>query len=260
LLDLHNKERKAIEAQVLEAAMAQAANCANQPVILVHGQGWHEGVIGIVAGRLKEAFNRPAAVITWDDNGIGKASARSVKGVDIGQAVIAARQAELLHKGGGHAMAAGFTLSRDYFEVFAAFLAQRVEAGVAAHQAEDALMIDGEVALTAAVPDFCAVLERAGPYGAGNPSPRFMLREVKVIAADVLGEKHLRCQVADAATGGRVNSTRLKVMGFGQAESQLGQQLLQSRGRPVHLVGRLKAESWQGRCSVTLFLEDAAWA
>ena len=169
-LEQYNKERKAIEAQVQEQASLQAESQRNAPFILVAGDGWHEGVIGIVAGRLKEAHNRPAAVVSFNAQGIGKASARSVKGVDLGQAVIAARQAGLLVAGGGHAMAAGFTVQREKFEDFTAFLTAQLEKAVAAHALQDALHLDAELALSAATLEMAALLEQAGPYGAGNPA------------------------------------------------------------------------------------------
>ncbi len=255
-LDQFNKERKAIEANVLEQAMLQAERQQNAPMIFASGEGWHEGVIGIVAGRLKEQFNRPAAVIAWHE-GKGKASARSVSGVDLGKVVIAARQQGFLTAGGGHKMAAGFSLLEASYEAFQQFVFGQIGADVGRYHAEYAGEVEGTLPCSAMTLELAALLEKAGPFGAGNPTPRLMVSPAKIIQADVLGTNHLRLIVTDASFGGRGQSTRLKVMGFGMAETPLGQALLNHRTQPVELIGRLKQESWQGRESVSLMLDDA---
>ncbi len=256
-LDLHNKERKAIEAAVLEQAMELAMRQANYPVIIVGAEGWHEGVIGIVAGRLKEHFNRPAAAIAWNSDGKGKASARSVSGVDLGQSIIAAKQRGLLLAGGGHAMAAGFTVAREHFEPLQSFLAEQLGESITHYHTHYASEVEGQLPVSALTLELAALLERAGPYGAGNATPRLQIPRVKIIKADTLKEKHLRLIAVDAEA---FNSpARVKIMGFGMAELDLGQALLNHKGRSVSLIGKLKAESWQGRESVTFLLEDAAF-
>lgn len=256
-LDVYNQERKAIEAQVLEQAMEQAARQANQPMILVGAAGWHEGVIGIVAGRIKEQFNRPAAVIAWNAQGKGKASARSVSGVDLGQAVIAARQQGLLLAGGGHKMAAGFTVAQEHFAALQAFFEAELSASVSRYLTEYASEVEGSLPPSAVTTEFAELLDRAGPFGSGNPTPRFLLPNVKVVSADVIGTNHLRCFVVDAEFNGRGQPHRVKAMGFGMAETPLGQALLNAQGRKLEIIGKIKREFWQGRESATLILEDA---
>lgn len=257
-LDQFNKERKAIEAHVLEEAMLQAERQQNAPMIFASGEGWHEGVIGIVAGRLKEQFNRPAAAIAWHD-GKGKASARSVAGVDLGQVVIAARQQGLLTAGGGHSMAAGFSLTAEMNEAFQQFVFTQIGAAVNRYQEEYSSDVEGTLPCAALTLELAELMERAGPYGAGNATPRLMLPEVKLVSADIIGQNHLRLMAVDAVFGGRGQSTRLKVMGFGMADKPIGQALLNHRNQKLQLIGRLKKESWQGRESVTLMLEDACF-
>jgi single-stranded-DNA-specific exonuclease len=256
-LDHFNKERKAIEVQVQEQALLQAQSQSNSPIIFASGTGWHEGVIGIVAGRLKEQFNRPAAVIAWNDEGKGKASARSVAGVDLGRVVIAARQRGLLVAGGGHSMAAGFTVMAEQWEAFQQFVTEAITADVTAYHLDYTSEIEGELPCSAVTSELAVLLEQAGPYGAGNVTPRFLLPRVKIVSADVIGQNHLRCFVVDADFGGRGQPQRVKVMGFGITDTPLGQELLNHHGRVWQLIGKLKREFWQGRESVTFMLEDA---
>jgi single-stranded-DNA-specific exonuclease len=256
-LDGYNQERKAIEANVLEQAMEQAARQTNQPMIIVSAEGWHEGVIGIVAGRIKEQYNRPAAVIAWNSEGKGKASARSVSGVDLGQAVIAARQHGLLLAGGGHKMAAGFTVAQEHFAALQAFFEENLSESVSRYLTEYASEVEGSLPPSAITTEFAALLDHAGPFGSGNPTPRFLLPNVKVISADIIGSKHLRCFIVDAEFNGRGQPHRVKAMGFGMAELPLGQALLNAQGRKLEMIGKIKREFWQGRESATLLIEDA---
>lgn len=256
-LDQFNLERKAIEQQVLEQAMEQAARQVNQSLIMVEAEGWHEGVIGIVAGRIKEQFNRPTAAIAWKE-GKGKASARSVSGVDLGQAIIAARQQGLLLAGGGHAMAAGFTVAEAHHGALQEFLEAQLAEKVTHYQLHHINEVEGQVPVSALTPELAALLEQAGPYGAGNATPRFLLPRVRIVQADILKHKHLRLIAVDTQSFGP--AARVKVMGFNQAETALGQNLLHHGGRTFSLIGKLKAENWQGRLSATFLLEDAAFS
>lgn len=258
-LDAYNKERKAIESHVLEEATTQAERQQNHPFILAAGEGWHEGVIGIVAGRLKEQFNRPAAVITWKSDGTGKASARSVSGVDLGQAVIAARQQGLLMAGGGHAMAAGFSLKREALDSFQDFLFTQLGPAIRDYQENHLNEVEGSLPCTAMTIELAELLEKAGPYGAGNPTPRLLLPSVRILSADVMGTNHLRLMVADALSIGTGVGPRLKVVAFGIVDTPMGQALLNHRGKHFQLIGKLKKESWQGRESATFMLEDAQY-
>lgn len=254
-LDRLNEDRRAIEAGVQQAAEAMAAESTGTGVCVVSGEGWHPGVIGIVAGRLKEKLGRPALVIAMDENGIGKGSGRSIAGVDLGAAVLAAKDHGLLIAGGGHAAAAGVTIARDHLPAFTAFLEERLAAPVARAMGERALLIDSVVAPAGMNPMLVEALEVAGPYGMGWPAPRVATGPVRIIKADVVGIGHVRLIVA--GDDGR----SLKAMAFRAAETPLGAALL---GAPKHrrlwLAGRAKLDDWGARPAAELHLDDAAWA
>ena len=252
-LELHNSERKAIESMVLEEAMAMAeAMDVASPMLLVAGKGWHPGVIGIVAGRLKERFHKPVAVVALD-GGIGKASARSVSGVDFGAAVIAAREAGLLLAGGGHAMAAGFTVEEAQLPALAAFFAARMAMPQAHTNAGRRLLLDGIMSIGGATPEMVAGLERLGPFGQGNPSIRLMLQGVVNMRPEVVGEHHVKTFLID-----RLSNVRLSAISFRTVGTPLGEALLATRGKTVDVAGQLRVQEWNGRQSVSLMIDDVA--
>lgn len=253
-LDQFNRERQEIEAAVLLAAIEQAEGRADDggPVLVVAGDGWHPGVIGIAAGRLKERYNRPTCVVAFD-GAEGKGSGRSVPGLDLGAAVIAARQAGILSQGGGHAMAAGFALRRERLADFRAFLAERF-AGLDDGALMPTLDLDGALDAGAATVDLVETLRRVGPFGSGNAEPRFAVTGARVLRADVVGSGHVRC-ILGGARGGR-----LKAIAFRAADSELGHALLNSAGAALHVAGCLRLDTWQGQTGVQLFLDDAAFA
>ncbi len=254
-LDRLNEERRAIEAAVTEAAEALSVTQGNRAVALVAAPGWHPGVIGIVAGRLKEKLGRPAIVVALGEDGIGKGSGRSIGGVDLGAAVLAAKDSGLLVAGGGHPMAAGLTVAADKVDVFADFLDERLAADVARAREDRALLLDTLLAPGGVSPDLCDALEAGGPYGAGWPGPRVAAGPVGIVKADVVGSGHLR--VIAAGDDGR----RIKAIAFRMADSPLGEALLAAPPhRRLWLAGRMKKDEWNGRVSAELHLEDAAWA
>jgi single-stranded-DNA-specific exonuclease len=251
-LDEYNSERKAIEAQVQEEAFQQLEHLdPSSPLTLAVGRDWHAGVIGIVASRLKDKTRRPSLVISLSD-GVGKGSGRSVLGIDLGAAVTAARQAGLLINGGGHAMAAGLTVAEDQIEALASFLSERLGDQAAARVDGDSLGIDGALSVSGASLDLLEVLAQAGPYGAGNPEPRFVIPSARLAMVDVVGKDHVRCQLTDAGGG------RLKGIAFRCADTPLGQALLTHSGRPLHIAGHLRADYWRGEQRLQLTIEDAA--
>jgi single-stranded-DNA-specific exonuclease len=253
-LDRHNDDRKEIEAVVQAEAMAQAELMGGDaPVLVVGGDGWHPGVIGIVAGRLRERFNRPTCVVAFD-GATGKGSARSVPGLALGSAVIAAHQSGLLVGGGGHAMAAGFTIERDKLDGFRAFLAERFAAELAGEPLVATLNLDGVLAPAGVKRQVIDALARLGPFGSGNPEPHFAIASAKVVRADVVGQNHVRC-IFTGADGGRVKGIAFRAM-----DSDLGPALLNHGGRALHVAGQLRPDDWQGRQDVQLFIEDAAVA
>jgi single-stranded-DNA-specific exonuclease len=254
-LDQWNAERREIEARTLEEAIEQVERAQTSlPIAFVAREGWHPGVIGIVAGRLKDRYNRPACVVALAD-GIGKGSGRSVTGFALGPAVIAARQAGLLLNGGGHAMAAGFTVSESRVEGFRDFLSERVHLAAGVNGLVPELGLDGALLPGAATPDFVALLERLAPFGAGNAEPRFAFPSMVVHRADVVGESHVRAILGDPA-----GSQRLKAIAFRSLDTELGRALLNGRGSGFHVAGHLRSDGWQGRADVQLLIDDAALA
>ena len=252
-LDELNLERRGIEAAVQEAAVEEAEKVGDDlgPLVVCAGEGWHPGVIGIVAGRLKDRFNRPACVIAFDgDTGTG--SGRSVTGVDLGAAVIAACQAGILIKGGGHKMAAGFTVEKAKLEELKAFLSDRVATDIKEGDIRPTLYLDGAMKPKAADMNLLEILAQVGPFGAGNPEPRFVILAAQLSYAAVVGERHVRGFVTGEGGG------RLAAISFNCVDSPLGQALLNSDGAPLHLAGRLKVNTWQGRSSAQLHIDDAA--
>ncbi len=252
-----NEERRAIEAAVQEAAEAQLESQHNRAVVLLAGAGWHPGVIGIVAGRIKEKSGRPAIVIALDadEHGHGKGSGRSIAGVDLGAAIIAAREAGLLVAGGGHAMAAGLTVAPDRLGALAEFLDERLGAAVIAAQAGQSLQLDLAVAPGGLVPPLVETLESAGPYGMGWPGPRVAVGPVRLVKADLVGKDHVRLIVRGD------DGASFKAMAFRQAETELGQALLnRAQGRRFWLAGRAKIDDWGSRPAAELHVDDAAWA
>ena len=254
-LDALNKERKEIEQGVLDAAImaVENAGAGSHDPVFVAGEGWHPGVIGIVASRLKERYHRPALVVALD-GAVGKGSGRSVAGIDLGAVVIAARQAGLLVNGGGHAMAAGLTVDTQRLTELRNFIAVRLRPQIADGALIPSLSIDGAVNAGAATPALMAEIDRLGPFGTGNPEPRFALPAVRIAKADVVGDAHVRCFLAGA------DGARLKAIAFRALEGPLGPALLQSGGAPLHLAGHLRPDTWQGRNEVQLLIDDAARA
>lgn len=254
-LDRFNEERRAIEAAVTDAAEALSVTQGNRAVALVAAPGWHPGVIGIVAGRLKEKLGRPAIVVALGEDGLGKGSGRSIAGVDLGAAVLAAKDSGLLVAGGGHPMAAGLTVAADKVDALADFLDERLAADVARAREDRALLLDALLAPGGVSPDLCDALEAGGPYGAGWPGPRVAAGPVGIVKADVVGAGHLR--VIAAGDDGR----RIKAIAFRMADSPLGEAMLAAPPhRRLWLAGRMKKDEYNGRVSAELHLEDAAWA
>lgn len=249
-----NEERRAIEAAVLDEAVEASSRCGNAPIAIVAGQGWHPGVIGIVAGRLKEKLHRPAIVIAIDEDGVGKGSGRSISGVDLGAAILAAKESGLLVAGGGHAMAAGLTVAADRVDALGAFLNDRLAADVERASGDKALLIDAVLAPRGISPLWCEAIESAGPYGAGWPAPRVATGPVRIVEAGIVGTDHVRLIVSGE------DGARFKAIAFRSAGTELGQTLLHARGRKLWLAGRAKRDDWGSRPAAELHLEDAAWA
>ena len=252
-LDRLNEERRAIEMLVTEQAGAAAEAQADAPLILVSGRGWHPGVIGIVASRLKERFHRPAIVIAEEDDGTGKGSGRSISGVDLGAAVLAAKDSELLVAGGGHAMAAGLTVAPGGIEPLRTFLHERMAADIEAARGGRSLLLDALLAPGGVATSLCDALDAAGPYGAGWPAPRVAAGPARLLRPGIVGNGHVRA----VAIGDDGKS--FKLIAFRAAETELGQALLSSPAdRRWWLAGTIKRDEWNGGNAAEMHLEDAA--
>ncbi|MGQ4272936.1 single-stranded-DNA-specific exonuclease RecJ [Terrihabitans sp. B22-R8] len=253
-LDNLNRERQAIEQAVLAEAMEQADSAPAGSVTIVAGQGWHPGIVGLVAARLAERCQRPAFAIALDADGKGTGSGRSLPGVDLGAAVRKAVDRGLLVKGGGHAAAAGITIATGGLDAFSAFMDSELEESVAASRGSALLKIDGLVSAGGLQSGLCEDLAKAGPYGAGNPEPVLALPRHTLTSAEPVGTAHLRLRLkADDGTGA-------EAIAFRALGRPLGESLLASRGRRLHIAGGVQQDEWGGRCRVSLRVIDAAVA
>ncbi len=254
-LDHLNQERRAIEAHVLEEAESMCVSQQNQAVAVLSSKGWHPGVIGIVAGRIKEKLNRPAIIIAEDEDGTGKGSGRSISGVDLGAAIIAAKDHGLLIAGGGHAMAAGVTVQTEKIEALSEFLNERLANDVGTAQSGKALLLDAILSPKGVNPSIVEAMDGAGPYGMGWPAPRIATGPVRIIKCDIVGKDHVR-MIVSGDDGGSI-----KTIAFRAAETEMGQALLSAqRGRKLWIAGRAKIDDWGSRPAAEIHLEDAAWA
>src|SRR5215472_9337140 len=252
-LDGHNRERRDIEARTLEGAIAAVESAPQSPVLVfAAAEGWHPGVIGIVAARLKERYERPACVVALAD-GIGKGSGRSVAGLPLGPAVIAARQAGLLINGGGHAMAAGFTVAAEKLDALRSFLIERLGDGLDHERLVPELRLDAALSVAAAQGELIDHITKLAPFGAANPEPRFVLPGVRIVHAEPVGSGHLRCTLADPLDTGRLRAIAFRVAG-----TPLGQFLGETRGAAIHITGHLRRDGWRGGDAVELAIDDAA--
>ncbi len=263
ILDKLNKQRKELETAMLEeaTAMADAQVDANPdtPLIMVGSQAWHKGLVGLMASRLVDRFKRPACVIAWETNAAdvarttGTGSLRSVAGVDIGGAVRAAMTSGDLIKGGGHAMAAGLTVERVKADALHAMLSARIKDATVRARVNAGLEIDGALTPASINDELLALLERAGPYGQGNPTPRFVFPAHRVKFAKIVAEAHVRCTF-EAGDGSRIEGVAFRAVG-----QPLGDLLLGSvNAMPIHVAGTVKRDTWQGREKTELMIEDAA--
>lgn len=252
-LNALNAERQEIEAAVQASAVEQIERrgLAKEPVIVVAGEGWHPGVVGVVAGRLKEKYDRPAVVIGILD-GVGKGSGRSIAGVDLGAAVAAARTDGVLAAGGGHAMAAGLTVAPERIEEFSVRLRERLGGAVSAALADRKTWIDGVLGASAVSATLAKRIDAAGPFGPGNPEPVFVVCDVAVEGARIVGKGHVACTLKS------LSGEPVRAIAFRAEGDRLGDVLLS--GRRLHVAGRIKADDWRGAGAGQLHLVDAAFA
>lgn len=254
-LDRVNSERRGLQDRIQAEAIEAATQIAEtDSIIIVAMEGWHAGVIGIVAGRLKDRFDKPAIVIGIDDDGIGKGSGRSMTGVNLGEAISKAKDAGLLLSGGGHAMAGGLSLECDKLEEFKQFMNAELEADVVKSRANLSLKIDALIAPTMASMATIETINHVGPYGAGNPQPMFALSDMRISYAERVRGGHVRCAFENSM------GDRISGICFRADETGLSDVLLDPNAPRVHIAGRLKADSWKGRSRVDFQLVDMALA
>lgn len=252
-LDRLNKERQVMEAAMVEEADAQVVarhGTDPGPIVVVGSPDWHPGVVGLIASRLKERWHRPALAVSFDRGELGTGSARSVAGVDLGAAVRAAVEAGLAVKGGGHKMAAGLTVAQDRLDAVREFLSERIASGVEAALERRDLAIDGALTAAGATVNLVETIERAGPFGAGQPEPLFAFPSHRVTFADEVGQGHVRATLAAG------NGSTLKAIAFRAANEPIGRTILDARGENLHVVGALGLDHWQGDARVQLRIVD----
>ncbi|MBC7521222.1 MAG: single-stranded-DNA-specific exonuclease RecJ, partial [Sandarakinorhabdus sp.] len=253
-LDRLNGERRSIEAEVTEAALALTDRESNMAVAIVAGKGWHPGVIGIVASRVKDRLHRPVIIIAIQDDGTAKGSGRSMPGVDLGAAVLAAKDAGLLIAGGGHAMAAGVTLMEDRIDALSLFLNDRLSGAVDTASTGRALDCDAAVAPRAVNLHLVETLDVAGPYGQGWSAPRVVSGPWTAVDCRIVGEHHVKLVLAGA------DGARCKAIAFRHADTALGAALVGARGRSFYIAGRVKRDDWKGEPSAEIEVDDIAFA
>lgn len=250
-LNEFNAQRKEIEAYVLLSAIEMLEGTPQEyPIAFAAGKDWHQGVVDIVAGKLKERYNVPAFVMSIEPDEV-KGSARSVPGVDLGALIIAAKEKGLLTKGGGHTMAAGFSLSEDKIEAFRRFAGEYVRQKLGEEDVAPVIEVDSALDLLGANTDFAAALELLEPFGAGNAEPKIVLEHVRIVKPGIVGAGHVRCFLTSG------NGGSLKAMAFKIADTELGKTLLNSQGAVFDIAGVLRRDNWQGRNSVQFIIDDA---
>lgn len=250
-LESYNQERRDLEAEALEQAFLQVDSTT--PAIIVNRDGWHEGVIGIVAGRLKEKYHKPAAVITWNEEGMGKASARSIPGFDFGRFIHKAHHLGFILGGGGHAMAAGFSLTKDQLSHFTHFLVSELTQLGNEIDLRPALKCDGYLDLCSLTPTLMEEIENLSPFGTGNPAPKFIFSNVMVESYQLIKDQHIRCRFSQG------DGIVVDGIGFRLKDTNLGNMLMDRSRRPLDLLASLKLDKWGGKEKISLMIEDGAF-
>ena len=248
-LDQYNKERQMLEKDLLQKIVNETKNYSNDPVLILSGKNWHEGVIGIVAARLKDRFNKPVIIISLNGD-IGKASARSIVGFDIGTMIISATQENILIKGGGHKMAGGFSIKIGNIEKFKNFAFRKFKNMNEDLTVKKPLLLDSIIAPSAINLDFYKKVSLLSPFGSGNPEPRFVIECLKTINGKVVGERHIKSILIGE------DGTTIKSIAFNATESDLGSYLLKKNNKPFNIAGKLSLNEWRGQSNVEFIIDD----
>ena len=248
-LEQFNKERKELEKDLLNLVLKNINSNINDPVLVLKGNGWHEGIIGIIASRVKDRFNKPTIIISMK-NKIGKASARSIVGFDIGSVILSAIQNKILIKGGGHKMAGGFSIEEDKVQEFKDYIFKTFSKIDKKDLKENNLYLDSSIAPSALNLEFYKKIEEFAPFGSGNPEPKFLLEKVKVINSKIVGEKHIKSILSSK------DGSIIKTISFNSIDSDLGQFLLQNKSIFFNIVGKLSLNEWKGEKNVEFIIDD----
>ena len=248
-LDQYNKERQMLEKDLLQKILNETKDYIKDPVLILSGKNWHEGIIGIVAARLKEKFNKPVILISVENN-IGKASARSIVGFDIGSIIIAATQKKILIKGGGHKMAGGFSINVEKINQFREFVFKKFNSNNENLSKDKPLLLDSVISASAVNLEFFNKVSMLSPFGSGNPEPKFVIEDLKTLNAKIVGEKHIK-----SALIGKDGST-IKTIAFNAVDKDFGQYLLQKNNNPFNIAGKLSLNEWKGQSNVEFIIDD----
>ena len=248
-LDQYNKERQMLEKDLLLNILDESKNYSNDPVLILRGKNWHEGVIGIVASRLKDKFNKPVIIISEKGN-IGKASARSIVGFDIGSTIIAATQEKILLKGGGHKMAGGFSIKIENIEKFRSFVFRKFLNINEDLRAEKPFLVDSIIAPSAVNLEFYNKVALLSPFGSGNPEPKFIIEDLKTVNGKVVGEKHIKSILIGK------DGSSIKSIAFNATENELGGYLLRKNNKSFNIAGKLSLNEWKGQSNVEFIIDD----
>ena len=248
-LDTYNNERKVIESNLLKKIENKVISDPKEPVIVLAGHNWHGGIIGIIASRLKEKYNKPTIIISVE-NGIGRASARSIIGFDIGALIINAVQNNILKKGGGHKMAGGFSIDENKIQDFKSFIIKKFSKIKKKINKTDALFYDSKISPSALNLDFFLEINALSPFGSGNPEPRFVIEDLELLKSSIVGEKHIK-SFFSAKDGSVVKSVT-----FNAIKSDLEGYLLSKKRKKINIFGKLSLNEWKGRKNVEFIIDD----
>ena len=248
-LENFNTERKKLEKDLLNVALNIVNKNINDPVLVLQGDAWHEGIIGIIASRIKDKFNKPTIIISLNNN-IGKASARSILGFDIGEVILSALQNKILIKGGGHKMAGGFSIEVSKIEKFKEFIIKKFKKKNNNDLKKNCLYLDSSISASALNLEFYKKIDKLAPFGSGNPEPKFLLEDAKVLKSLVVGEKHIKSILLIK------NGSNIKTITFNAIETDLGQFLLNNRTNTFDIVGKLSLNEWKGEKNVEFIIDD----
>ena len=248
-LDQFNKERQLLEKDLLQKILNEARDCSKDPVLVLSGNDWHEGIIGIVAARLKDKFNKPVIIISIEEK-IGKASARSIVGFDIGSVIIAATQEKLLLKGGGHKMAGGFSINVENIEKFKDFIFKKFRNINEDLTSEKPLLLDSVIATAAVNLEFYDQVNTLSPFGSGNPEPKFMIEDLKTVNGKIVGESHIKSVLVGS------DGSIIKTIAFNAVDNDLGAYLLKKNNKLFNIAGKLSLNEWRGQSNVEFIIDD----